>query len=420
MLGSALRCPHCGAGNPREQRVCLKCARSLSTEDAFASSTANTSSVPASYSVGTPSPPPAFGAPDSSASTPGMMPPAAPSVSAAYPTNSLYQTGIPAEPMVPTPLPMVANAYPIEDGAPYKTSGKVSAATAGKMLVATLLASVIVGVLWHFVGRFIDLVIIFPMLAGGVAGGIVTVIAKSGMSRSTKLALLCGLLVGPLTYGTKLVCNAYSVRPELVQGLSQSVTPSGATPAQKAQIEQKVEGLLTPMRTLRLYMVLMEETGVTLKSSHSSSGSGTRVSGNGYWVLLGVETLAVSLCALALLWSAASEPFCEGCQKWHGTSVVMQANPGQNPLIADAIRARNWGQFVGIQPGSWNNKAVTTVTLSRCEGCNGATLKTASTGKFPKDLKNIQLSRPNSEGLVGALQHAAETIQLPPVVRPNN
>lgn len=398
MLGSALRCPHCGAGNPREQRVCLKCARSLAAEDAFASSTAGGSSQPALHSIG-----------------------AASLVDTIYPTNSQYQTGIPAEPTVASPLPMLANAQPIEDGAPYKTSGKVSAATAGKMLVTTLLASIAVGVLWHFVGRFVDLVIIFPMLAGGIVGGIVTLIAKAGMSRSTKLALLCGLLVGPLTYGTKLVCNAYATRPEMVQGFSQSIAPPGATPAQQAQVQQQVEALLTPAETIRVYMIVMAKYGVTLKSSHSSSTSGgTRISGHGYWVLLGVETLAVSLCALALLWSAASEPFCEGCQKWHGKSVVMQANPGQNSLIADAIRARNWGQFVGIQPGSWNNKAVTTVTLSRCEGCNGATLKTASTGKFPNDLKNIQLSRPNAENLVGALQHAAETIQLPPVVRPRN
>lgn len=414
-----MRCPHCKANNPPENRLCLKCGRPLSDEGALglSSSTAVKPSPAASAAAPTTATTPPAPSP-----VPSPAPYAAGAPASVAVASAVASTAVAGSPSVPAAAPAILSTTG-KEGTAYRPSGACPLPGLGLMLAITIGSSVVVGAVYHLIGRFLDLVLISQLVVGLIVGAALASAIKAGKCRNVLLATAFAVLAGLLTYGTKLGLDAWYERADMVDGFTDYTLNSvlrgsgiaGAVDANgvvspslslqmRPRVKAMVEKRMTPWVTFTTYMELAAEQGVSI--SHNGVGKGMPIRGNAYWIMLAAEVLLVVFVAGMLARGAAAEPFCERCDQWFAQTQVLRVHPVQNPLLLEKANAKDWAGLLDVPVGqTWDTKNHSDVTLSRCEKCSDATLTIKSTkGNSEKKLLDLYLGPQEGERFYAARQ----------------
>jgi predicted RNA-binding Zn-ribbon protein involved in translation (DUF1610 family) len=297
---------------------------------------------------------------------------------------------------------------------PYRFSGKSPAAGTLVLIGAALIGAVLVGAAYQALTNFVDIPVLMPAFAGLLVALIVKWGVTLGKCRSLPVVVAAALLAGILTYGVRLTLDSRQMRPALVQAVSRALVQRHGLPASAAPGE--AERLLTPWRTLRLFLRVQADNGVTLtnSSSHSyseSSSGGTPsagstgglvLSGVGYWLLLLAEAAAAGGTAAAVARRyILVEPFCETCGRWMRGTKVVKAAPRQAGEIIRCVQDRDWSSLLKIAPvGSVDSQNYASATVYRCPKCEAGTVSVfAQVGSNAKRLLHVELGPQTAEYL---------------------
>ena len=360
-----MTCPQCKTQNPEGRLLCSRCGHSLS-----ASSPANASAFSASAT-----------APNSVAINPAAT----------------------------------LGSSVVEEGTPYKASGRWNAPGLLRLIAAGIVAALVVGVIYHLISQFINLIVIFPLIGGALLGFAIAMAVRGANIRNPFLVGTVAALAGLLMMGTMHTVRSLAARGDMIEGFTQSemaAMPTTArgkdgktvkmTDAQIAAAEQglrkEISDYLTPWNTVQVYESLAAQAGTSI----GRSSSGIPIQGNFYWALRIGEVLLVMLASAAIASQAASAPYCENCQKWQEDKTVMKAHPSQNALLAQSIAARDWNGLMETPPGeATDEKNITTVKVTRCPDCNAGTLDVTSLGgSSPPEFKQINIAPDSTKVLV--------------------
>lgn len=351
-----MRCPNCGARNPSENRMCVKCAQPLTSEGAQGSPFSNApvaSTPPVARDVSS-APPSTWDAPEA----PSQVSLQKPAASEAAPTSA----GAAAAP--------VAAA----DGVMYKPSGRVGPGTVPVLALAAVVGGLFAGWLYHMIAPHMNLLLVSQLYVGFIAGGAVALAAKKAKVRRPRLAIALAAMAGLLAYGTFEGLNSMRARAEYVDYVAQSISQQGNAAQARALAETAVP---SQARFFPLYMQALGASGTTLQSSHagSTSKTGISVSGPWYWALLCAEIGIVVLVSGGLAQAAASAPFCERCDGWYKKSTVHKTHVEQAPAMLERVQAGRWDAVREVPVLSSKNKKPddknhADVVLTHCSGCS--------------------------------------------------
>jgi hypothetical protein len=268
-----------------------------------------------------------------------------------------------------------------------KHSGRVPSEGLLLLLGLTLIGPLVIGWLYHFTAQWFDLIVVSSMIVGGVAGGILSAGVKKARCRNPKLMGLLGAIAGLLAMTIRYGFDAQEFYGQLPQELVDQ-TRADNDPLSLAEAQQVVHDNLKrigPLRAFTTFMEMRAEAGVTLQSSHSyRKDSGTPISGGGFWVLLGAETLLALGIAAAVASGGVNMPYCERCNRWYEVESVMAAPFELAEQVTAAARAHNWSALMALrQPiiRQGNDLAYVTVVLKRCGSCDDGVVEGSTTVK---------------------------------------
>jgi hypothetical protein len=204
----------------------------------------------------------------------------------------------------------------------YRASGAAPAGGVLLLLIAAVVSGLLFGgILWaieHFANLY--LVVLFPLVAGALAGGLLSFIVRSSKVRNPLIAMLAGLIAGIIIAGTYHFAGYYiTFRGEIRTAFEES----GEKNVTDAQIDEFTDEILLDEvgdTGFLGYMKLNAREGITVSrvTGSSSSGSGITFQDTGAWIFWGVELLAIVLIAALLARRAAAEPFDERGGAWYG------------------------------------------------------------------------------------------------------
>src|SRR5579871_2337802 len=217
------------------------------------------------------------------------------------------------------------------------------------LLIAVLGGAVLGGILWavddlaHFY-----LVIVFPLFAGAIAGGIFRIGVRLGKVRSPLFALLMGILAGLIMFGVYHFADYYVTFRGTIRD---AITASYNTTPTDAQLDQAINQELTNkvgdtgfVGYLKYYAL----QGFSITNStfgETDTSDDMQLQGNvvyGYWV---VEILIAAITAGALAYVAANQPFDEESGGWFGAPTrLAQTTTKNSKALINALKDGNWQQ----------------------------------------------------------------------------
>lgn len=262
-------------------------------------------------------------------------------------------------------------------------------------------AAIVVGLIYHFIGRFFDLLILFPLLAGGCVGGVLASLAKKGKVRSKAAIALVGIVGGLLCFGARWAGDITQAHEEFINSTSTQL--SGGNPAKEASIQTALRTTYPPAKFVPLYLKIAAKEGVSISSTHSSSStSNSPITGTAFWVLTLADALLMCGAAVALGWSQAGAPFCVACDSWFGPQLtVSHLHPNQASEATRLAGSGEWAGLGGLRGEGATQKSHCDVLLSKCPGCStgqlsvrrtvGNNIKTLWSGAVsPSDVKQLE------------------------------
>jgi hypothetical protein len=195
------------------------------------------------------------------------------------------------------------------------------------LLLGIISAGALGGILWAVDNYLhIYLVVAFPLIAGGVAGGLLVLGVRSGKVRSPFIAALIGLLTGVLIFGVYHFAGYYitfrqDMRTSYVEHFKTTPTDAELDDAIDTQIlEPEVQdtGFVG-------YLKLVAKEGFTITSSTYSSSSGSDIDLKDQWAFVywGVELLLAGIIAAVLASGEARQPFDEDSNSWYGAPTTL-------------------------------------------------------------------------------------------------
>lgn len=212
--------------------------------------------------------------------------------------------------------------------------------------------AVVAGALLGFVGQFFSLVILFPLVLGGVAGFGARQGIKSGKVRSPLVGLLVGVAVGLVgafaeaTWQYQRTRSAMRAALKDVPAREQDAVVDRALVAlgaarhdeDEAAFRQQMERPDAP-GSLEVWNGWLRNQWRHTSISRGGS-KGTQLGLTGGMVLWGVELLITVGVATTMAFGATREPFCEDCGSWFGGPVSLAAIPGHfGPDLVRALQA---------------------------------------------------------------------------------
>lgn len=251
-------------------------------------------------------------------------------------------------------------------------------AITGSALLSLLLvvpAAIAVGVVYHFIGLFLDLLILSPLIAGGCVGGVIASLAKKHKVRARSAVVAFGILGGLLCFGTRWASDIAQAREQFIE--MRAAKLSGGNPAIEAKLNPMLRRVYTPARFGQLYLRVAEKEGVTIShaGSSSSSASNSAITGTGFWVLTLADAALICAAAIAIPWKQAASPFCAGCDSWHGVELtVSRLHPNQSSEAARMASAGEWAGLGNLRGEGATTKSHCDILLSKCPGCSNGNL----------------------------------------------
>jgi len=215
------------------------------------------------------------------------------------------------------------------------------------LLVLAIIAAAALGGILYAVDHYahLYLILLFPIIAGGIAGGLLARGVYTAKVRSPLVAGIIGLLCGVLMYGVYHFASYYFGFRSDMRAIY--VENAGKEPTE-AQFNSELDGLLKDEvgdTGILGYLKLTAKEGITITStnSYSSSSKGDTLKGNLVWGYYGVEILIAALIAAFIAGRAAGEPFDEDAEEWYGPPLLFATATGKSRK--DLVNALKDGNF---------------------------------------------------------------------------
>lgn len=232
-------------------------------------------------------------------------------------------------------------------------------------------AALVIGTLYHFIGGYLDLIVIFPLVAGLCVGGVLAAMAKKQKVRSKPALLILGVLAGALCFCSRWFADSLGAREQIINLTSAKI--AGGNPAVEARAQTFLRRQYTPLSFLPIYLRVAAKEGATITSTHDVSGSSRNspITGNAFWGLALFDCLLMCGAAAAVAAKQAGSPFCAPCDSWHGVELtVSRLHPSLAPEAVKLAQARDFAGLGALRGGAANEKSNCDVLLSKCPGCS--------------------------------------------------
>ena len=221
----------------------------------------------------------------------------------------------------------------------YRASGIAPLPGVLTALIAGLIAAILMGgilyAIEHYAGFY--LIVLFPAIAGAVAGFALSKAINITKIRNGAVAGLLGLiaaiaLVGTYHYG--------KYQLELKDDARQFLISKNLPVTDGAVNETTDEFLKSETGATGFVGFLQLEAQQGISITRSSSSSGIELKGIWYWVYSAVEFGVVLFVIAGIASAAASEPFNEAQQQWYGSAQVILSAPAVNAkLLETALKS---------------------------------------------------------------------------------
>lgn len=268
-----------------------------------------------------------------------------------------------------------APSPPVGPPAPYTMSGKTGNALG--LAAIALAASIVVGIVYHYIAQFRDYPIISPLLAGALVGLLTMSAAKVTRTRNLALIMALGFVGGLLCYSVRLVADSQTERPLLVKIGAKALEHMDNMNPQAALT--KANQRLNPWRTLTYFLEIESVAGVTIvdENSPSTTSSNSPLTGTSFWLLTIAELAVCGIGALLVANSFKnySAPYCENDQIWMKATPIAKLPLQQSQNLINAIQTRNWQSILMARSmQTSNSRSFVTATLYRCPTCGNSTI----------------------------------------------
>jgi len=260
---------------------------------------------------------------------------------------------------------------------PMQTSGSFGRAPRPAITATGLLslflvapAAIVIGVIYHFIGQYLDLLIIFPLLAGACVGAVLASLAKKHKIRSKSALIAFGILGGLLCFCARWAGDITQTREEVIAMRAQKL--SGGNPALETKLRPMLRRVYSPLRFAKLYMRLAAKEGTTIHDvgSSASSSSNSAITGTGFWLMTALDALLMCGAAAGIGLIQANSPFCVPCDSWYGIErTVSRLHPNQSDEAAKLASSGQWAGLGGLRSAGATAKSHCDILLSRCPGC---------------------------------------------------
>jgi hypothetical protein len=202
------------------------------------------------------------------------------------------------------------------------------------LIVAAVVGGVAIGLLTYFVSTLIYLIIVFPLLIGAAAGGVIAGAVIIGKVRSPIGAAIFGILIAVILYGTYRYAE-YEIgfkndtHDAYIDILREEI-PAGVTISDE-ELEETLDSFLgddtaadfelkdiVGSTGFGAFVEYSADAGVTFNRSRSTSGSGFTISGTGAYIYWLIEFAVIAVIAAVVAHTRAKAPFSEETKEWYG------------------------------------------------------------------------------------------------------
>ena len=230
----------------------------------------------------------------------------------------------------------------------YRASNRMSFGGFILLLVLAIISAAALGGILFAVDYYLHfyLVLLFPMFAGAIAGGLLVRGVYTAKVRSPLVAGIVGLLCGVLMFGVYHAASYYvgfktDMRKIYVENAKREPTDEEFNTELDALLQEEVgaTGIVG-------YLKEVAKEGLSITSTTpSSSTTPTELKDNLVWGYWAVEILLAGLFAAFIAGRAAGEPFNEDAEEWYGPAVRFAAATGKSRKeLVNAFKDGNFQQ----------------------------------------------------------------------------
>jgi hypothetical protein len=217
---------------------------------------------------------------------------------------------------------------------------------------AAIVTGIVVGGLASVVGRFLYLIILFPVFMGLGTGMAVSSVVSSQKIRSPLVVIVAGLFATIITYGSMQYFDYLQFRSIVAKEIQSQAIAENGEPAPEENVSLVVDYLFikaTGMPGFLGYVLYEAKQGVSI--SHFGVGSGDSGLNLGIftWVYWLVELGIIAYMSIEPAYKKTKDLFCENCGTWvsQGEHIGGIQGDAFNQAI-EFIKRRDFVGFVGM------------------------------------------------------------------------
>ncbi|RPH52275.1 MAG: hypothetical protein EHM91_00415 [Planctomycetota bacterium] len=300
----------------------------------------------------------------------------------------------------------------------YVPSGKVGPVGIGVTLGLGLVAGVVAAALFHLVGRFFYLVLLFPILWGLGIGMAVAMGVRIGKCRNSVVGIAAGLVAAVASFGVFQVLENRHVKSTFDEYLAKEVKVNVKDSAVAAQFDKAYDEYLLREHGGTGFMAqLSVRAGMGMNISRrgrSGKDGKPMITGAGMYVYWFVELAIIAgMCGLLSL-GATRSAFCEKCEEWYESKELAGIVSGRTEQVRQAIVSKDYGRLptliVRTNPGG-------ALSVEKCPKCSAAPvvvkIESITTDDKGKESRSTDFEEMISAAAATAMESALTTPSAP-------
>lgn len=267
----------------------------------------------------------------------------------------------------------------------YRPDGGISIGDALQLVGYLGFVGMITGAVAGFIAKYFWLILLFPVLIGGVLGGVGAWLVRRMRVRNPIACGMAGFLAGSLAmfnmhyveYRTlrsavdqRVGDNADGLR-QIAHNLDQFAAPDVQQPDDLKEVVQALQQNPEFVKVLKIdsvwkYIDHMAEQGVELKKA-GAGGKGMNLGYYGSYIYWIIEALIVAGMAYAIMAGTAAEPYCTECHQW---KYAEEWGPVDSaPQVSASLQE---GTIVSFPSGATGSAPIALLKIHRCPNCGDA------------------------------------------------
>jgi hypothetical protein len=257
---------------------------------------------------------------------------------------------------------------------PYVSDGGFSLSGMMITMGVGMTTALTVGVLAGIIGQYFYMVLIFPLVIGGVVGGAQVLMIDKSRIRNPMICGVSGLLAGIVAVVAMHYVDYFVFQQsmkddaaqfaELLQG---SADLEDGDPFLEALVEYQNDPEIIEANNIDSFIGYVDwsaKQGVELSSATSTS-SGSNLGYIGTYVYWGFEALVIAGLCVMMTRKRSAQPFCVACDRWMKETELIALNCEAK----SAVKALGSGQLDRLSSLFAPNQE-TAISVFDCESCS--------------------------------------------------